>query len=300
MFPKFTEFDSPVNDAITIHGKKGGTGPPLLLLHGFPQNHLIWHKIAPHLTPHYTLVALDLRGYGLSSKPASTPNHSTYSKSAMAADCVFVMRSLGYSNFYICAHDRGARVAHKLCVDFPDAVSKVIMLDIAPTAAMYAATDHVFAKAYWHWFFLVQDSPFPEKMMLGDVDALMSFQMGRVQIQAEREGRDVVFEKECWESYKSALGKWENVHAMCEDYRAAAGIDIEEFEADEEAGRKVECELMVLWGKMGVVERCFDAMAEWKKVASGKVVGEALECGHFIPEEVPGVLAEKIMGFLRE
>jgi len=167
----FTHFSIPITDDIFIRGSQAGTGPPLLLLHGYPQTRLIWHKLASQLTSSYRVVALDLRGYGESSKPADDGSHKAYSKSTMAKDIVTVMDRLEYNKFFVCGHDRGGRVAHKLCVDFPNRVSKVMVLDIAPTLAMFENTDQAFATTYWHWFFLIQPSPFPEQMMLANPDA---------------------------------------------------------------------------------------------------------------------------------
>ncbi|KAL2041499.1 hypothetical protein N7G274_005881 [Stereocaulon virgatum] len=298
MFPTFHphKISTSTHPPVTIHTLTSPpTGPPLLLLHGFPQNLNIWHRITPHLTSHYTLTLLDLRGYGQSSKPRGGPNHEQYSKSAMAADCVAVMTHLGHENFYICAHDRGARVAHKLCVEYPERVKRALFLDICPTLAMYNKTDFAFASAYWHWFFLIQPAPLPESLMVANPRSYIENTLGA------RHGAGIeVFDKSALESYVVQMGDAEGVHGMCEDYRAAAGVDLVEQKADAEAGRKIKCAVRVLWGRRGVIEKLFDAVGEWRKVCGGLVEGESLDCGHYIPEEAPEVLVKHIEEFLRE
>ena len=313
MFEGFETFDVEVSTsaAVTIHGVKAGTGPPLLLLHGYPQTHVIWHKIAPRLAQSYTVIAMDLRGYGASSKPPSTsPNHAVYSKSSMAHDCVTLMREhFHFPSFFICAHDRGARVAHKLLLDHPSAVRKAILLDICPTAAMYGQTDFRFAKAYYHWFFLIQPAPFPENMIRGNVDAFMDAHMGFIKHPDRKDsGAEAVFGTEALGLYKAAM-RGDNdkdslaaVHASCEDYRAAASVDLEEHAEDEKAGRRIVVPLLVLWGDRGIVGKCFNPLVEWRKVTDPDVpvVGEGVESGHYIPEEQPEVTLRKIVEFLRD
>lgn len=293
IYKTFTPQTIPITPTISIYAltsSPSSTKPPLLLLHGFPQNLLIWHHITPHLIPLYTLILLDLRGYGKSSKPpGGEENPKEYSKSTMATDCVTVMTKLGHEKFYICAHDRGARVAHKLCTQYPERVMKAILLDIAPPLAMYPQTDMAFAKAYWHWFFLIQKAPFPETLM----------------VKSAREWITMCglngFKEECVKSYIAQVGDEETAHGMCEDYRAGAGIDLEEAREDVEKARKVECPLRVLWGRGGVIEKQFDALGEWKKVSrEGVVSGENVDSGHFIPEEAPEVVVKHIKEFLRD
>ena len=252
----------------------------------------MWHRVADQLAHTYTVIALDLRGYGKSSKPPSDDRHETYSKRTMAHDCIEVMRQLGYDKFYICAHDRGARVAHKLLIDYPKTVIKAMLLDICPTLAMYNATDFIFASAYWHWFFLIQPAPFPEDLILSNPEAFALKQLGRVQ--------PGVFDEGVHASYTEMMKDPTGVHAMCEDYRAAASIDMEEHKHDEEEGRKIQCPLMVVWGKQGLIEKKFDAVAEWQKVSGSTVEGASIDCGHFIPEEAPEATLQKILGFLKE
>ena len=291
LFPDFRIQDIAVN-GVTIRAAHGGNraGPPLLLLHGHPQTHAIWHRIAPALAERYYVVTTDLRGYGDSDKPAGLPDHANYAKREMALDQVEVMRSLGFSRFLLCAHDRGARVAHRLCVDHPAVVEKAIFLDIAPTLAMYERTSMDFATSYWHWFFLIQPSPLPERLLEADPAFYVRSVMSR-----GAEGLDV-FDPAALSEYIRAAQIPGAIHAMCEDYRAAAGIDLIHDRADRDAGRKVECPLKVLWGGRGVIEKCFDALALWREVARS-VEGGPLDCGHYIAEEAPDALLAEIRAF---
>ncbi|KAK9415193.1 putative AB hydrolase-1 domain-containing protein [Seiridium unicorne] len=281
---------------VDIYGLKSGDSsthkPALLLLHGFPQTHHIWHRVAPQLSEKFTVVLLDIRGYGDSSKPEGV---SQYAKSVMARDCISVMDQLGFkSKFYICAHDRGARVAHKLIVDHPDRVHKAIFLDICPTLAMYEATDFNFAKAYFHWFFLIQQAPLPETMILSDPRKIAEMFMGGRQTDGLK-----IFEEEAFEAYVKTLSDPATVHSMCNDYRASATVDMEEARKDLESGKLNKVPLRVLWGKFGVIEKCFNAVDEWKKVSVEglHVDGYAVESGHYIPEHVPADLLRAIRDF---
>ncbi len=277
-------------DGVDIFGQMGGEGPPLLLLHGHPQTHRIWDRCVGRLAEHFTIVATDLRGYGQSGKPASDAAHAPYSKRAMAADQVAVMRHLGFDRFLVCAHDRGARVAHRMALDHADAVERMMLLDIAPTLAMYEGTDRAFATAYFHWFFLIQPEPLPETLIGADPAAYVKAVMGG------RHAGLAPFEPDALRAYCDALGAPGAVHAMCEDYRASATIDLEHDRADLERGRKIGCPLRVLWGAEGVVARCFDPLREWQRVARD-VSGRALPCGHYIPEEAPDELFAEIHDF---
>ncbi|KAF9878261.1 alpha beta hydrolase fold protein [Colletotrichum karsti] len=299
MFEGFQPFSitTQTSPPVIIHGIRSGDStsslPPLLLIHGFPQSHHIWHRVAPQVVDRYTVVIIDIRGYGASSKPGDV---TSYAKSAMARDCISVMDQLGYEKkpFFVCAHDRGARVAHKLAVDFPDRVRRSIFLDIAPTLVMYKTTDFEFAKAYFHWFFLIQQEPLPETLISAAPRKFAELFMGGRQPKALE-----IFEKENFEYYASVMEDPDAVHAMCNDYRASATLDLEESEADIEAGRQIQSPLMVLWGKYGVIEKCFDAVKEWQNVSSDSVSvkGRSVESGHYIPEHAPDDVVKAITEF---
>ena len=278
-------------DAVEIPYITGGAGPPLLLLHGHPQTAAIWHRVAPQLARRFTVVAADLRGYGDAGKPAGLPDHSNYAKREMARDQVELMRSLGYEQFSLVGHDRGARVSHRLAADHPASVSKLALLDICPTLAMYEQTDMAFASAYWHWFFLIQPAPFPETLINADPRFYLTKLMGN------RSAGLGPFDPAAWSEYIRCASDPACVHAMCEDYRAAAGIDLEHDRVDRAAGRKLSCPLLVLWGRQGVIERCFEPVDEWLRVA-GDVRGHALDCGHYIAEEAPQALLAELEAFL--
>jgi haloacetate dehalogenase len=289
-FPGFTSKRIATSGA-DINLVTGGSGPPLLLLHGYPQTHAMWHRVAPRLAQHYTVVATDLRGYGDSGKPAGGDQHIAYSKRAMAQDQVEVMAALGHPSFCVVAHDRGARVAHRMALDHPAAVKKLAVLDIVPTRLMYAASDQVFATAYFHWYFLIQPAPFPETLIGANPDFFIKSQMGR------RHGGLSVFAPEAMEEYLRCFRDPATIHASCEDYRAAAGIDLVHDAAD--IDKRVECPLLALWGRHGIIEHCFDAVADWKKVARD-VHGQALDCGHYLAEEKPEEVASLLEAFLRD
>lgn len=290
LFPNFEPFRRRVGE-IEIAGVQGGSGPPLLLLHGHPQSHLIWHKVAPALADRFTVIATDLRGYGSSAAPPGSEGHENYSKRAMARDQAGLMAQLGFDRFALCAHDRGARVAHRLCMDHPHRVSRAMLLDIAPTLAMYERTSMAFAAAYWHWFFLIQPAPFPETLINAEPEFYLNKLMGL------RHAGLSPFSPDAMAAYVAAMRDPAHVHAMCEDYRAAATIDLEHDRADLAADRKVGCPLRVLWGAHGVVARCFEPLALWQEVAAD-VSGQAVPCGHYIPEEAPEILREEMLAFL--
>ena len=290
LFPGFTPRDVDVN-GVAIHAVVGPKrpGPAILLLHGYPQTHAIWHRVAPRLAERFNVVAADLRGYGESAKPPTTSDHAPYSKRAMAADQAGLMRALGHDAFHLVGHDRGARVGHRLAMDHAAAVRSLTVLDIAPTLAMYEQTSHDFARAYWHWFFLILPAPGPERMIGADATAYLREKMG------ESLGRGV-FAPEAWAEYERCFGP-EVVHASCEDYRAAASIDLEHDRADRAAGRRLACPVLALWGARGVIERCFAPMDEWRRVADD-VRGRALPAGHYLPEEVPDLVVKELESFL--
>jgi haloacetate dehalogenase len=275
---------------VEIAGMKGGDGPALLLLHGYPQTHEMWHACAQTLARHFTVIATDLRGYGASGKPASDLRHTPYSKRAMAADQVAVMRHFGFDRFLVCAHDRGARVAHRMAMDFPDAVERLMLLDIAPTLAMYDGTDREFATANFHWFFLIQPSPLPESLIGGNPDVFLERVMGNHHAGVSP------FAPHAMQAYRRAFAAPGTIAATCEDYRASASIDLEHERADLERGRKIACPLRVLWGEEAILARCFDVLAEWRKVARD-VSGRGMPCGHYIPEEQTAALLAEMRAF---
>ena len=257
---------------------RGGQGFPVLLLHGYPQTHVMWHKIAPILAEKYTVIATDLRGYGDSSKPPGKPDHSNYSKRVMAADQVEVMSQLGYEEFYLVGHDRGARVAHRLALDYPQRVRKLVLLDIAPTYEMYLTTDREFATAYYHWFFLIQAYPFPETLIGSNPEYFL-----RTCLQTWSRNF-AAFTPEALSEYIRCFNDSATIHGTCEDYRASATIDLKHDRVD--IKQQLACPVLVLWGKQGVIERKYDVLLTWQK----RVVnlrGEAINCGHFLPEEAP-------------
>ena len=269
------------------------TKPPLLLLHGHPQTHLIWHRVAPKLAEHFTLVAVDLRGYGDSDKPASdaSVNHAPYSKRVMAQDMVSVMHALGFTRFKVLAHDRGARVTHRMLVDHPTVVERATLLDISPTLAMYEQTNMDFARAYFHWFFLIQREPLPETMIEANPEFFIEKMMGN------RHAGLAAFAPEALAEYRRCIHLPGIAHAICEDYRAAATIDLEHDRADRDAGHKVMQPLQVLWGENGVIEKCFKPLDDWARVAVD-VRGGSVPCGHYIPEEAPDALLAAALTFL--
>jgi haloacetate dehalogenase len=294
LFPGYASHDITTEPGITIRTTTGGTAgaPPLLLLHGHPQTHAIWHKVAPTLGQHFSLVMADLRGYGDSSKPPGNADHGNYSKRAMAQDMVHVMKALGHARFAVLAHDRGARVTHRMAVDHPSAITRMVLLDIAPTLAMYEQTNEAFARAYWHWFFLIQPSPLPERLIQADPKGYLRDVMGN------RSAGLSPFDPRAMAEYERTASLPGTAHAVCEDYRAAATIDLVHDRIDRERGLKLTTPLMALWGAEGVVERCFKPLDEWRRVA-GDVQGCALPCGHYIPEEAPDALLAQALGFLR-
>ena len=278
--------DGPVDIACQI----GGSGPPLLLLHGFPQTKAIWHRVAPELAKYYSVVAADLRGYGASSKPHGKFDHSTYSKRSMAADQHAVMQSLGHEQFFLLGHDRGGRVSHRLAMDFPKSVRKLMILDISPTLTMYENTTMEFARGYWHWFFLIQPEPVPETLIGADPEYWLKNHMGR-------HAGTSIFDPQCWADYLTGASNPESMHAMCEDYRAAATIDLVHDRADRAEDKKLLMPVRVLWGEHGLINKCFAPIEDWKRVASNEVTGCHVPCGHYIPEECPEELVAEAKTF---
>ena len=289
MLASFSPFDLS-RDGVRLHGKAGGSGAPLLLLHGHPQTHTIWHRVAPVLAERFTVVMLDLRGYGDSGRPEADEAHVRYSKREMALDAISVMQAHGFERFGVLAHDRGARVAHRLAADHPQAVERMMLLDIAPTLAMYENTSEAFARAYWHWFFLIQPPPLPEALIASDPARYVRSVMG------SRHAGLGPFAPEALAEYERCAAIDGTARAICEDYRASATIDLEHDRADIAAARKLDMPLRVLWGEHGVVGRCFDVLAHWREVAR-HVGGGTLPCGHYIPEEAPAELVAEVLSF---
>jgi haloacetate dehalogenase len=268
----------------------GGEGPPVLLLHGYPQTHAMWHKVAPQLARDYTVVCADLRGYGDSSKPKGLPGHANYSKRAMALDMVEAMEALGFPRFHVVGHDRGGRVGHRLARDHGRRVATLTVLDISPTLKMYQNTSMQFARAYYHWFFLIQRTPLPEKMISSVGINYILGRLGRGKSGLRH------FDKRAVAEYVRAFKDPRTIHATCEDYRAAATIDL--LHDNQDLRRKLKMPVLAIWGKHGVIEALFDCLADWREVALD-VRGRALACGHFIPEEKPRELLAELRKFLK-
>jgi len=265
-----------------------GDGPPLLLLHGYPQTGYIWHKIAPLLTKDFTVVVADLRGYGDSDKPPTSADHAVYSKRAMAADMIAVMAALGHQQFFVAGHDRGGRVAHRLARDYPQAVERLAVLDIAPTAMMYDTTDMQFATSYYHWFFLIQPAPFPETLIGHDPKFFLESKM-------RHWGKDrSAITDDAFNDYLRCFSNPDTIHASCEDYRASASIDLEHDAAD--AGQKLDIPLLVLWGATAMVGNKYDMLAAWREVAVD-VSGFSVPGGHYLPEESPDETYHALLNF---
>jgi haloacetate dehalogenase len=290
MFEGFEKQTRRVN-GVDIAYRMGGNGPALLLLHGHPQTHMIWHKVAGTLAQHFTVFAADLRGYGDSGKPDDDAEHFNYAKRTMAADMAELMSALGFERFKVLAHDRGARVAHRLGVDHAARVERMVLLDIAPTLAMYRGTNEAFARSYWHWFFLIRPQPLPEMLIQADPAQYLKSVMGA------RSAGMAPFAPEALAEYERCLALPGTATGICGDYRASATIDLEHDQADIDAGVKLTCPINVMWGAQGAIEACFDALGEWGKVAT-QVEGKALPCGHYIAEEIPDMLLEEALPFL--
>jgi haloacetate dehalogenase len=268
-----------------------GSGPPLLLLHGYPQTHAMWHAVAPALAERFTVVCADLRGYGDSSKPGASPGHVAMSKRAMAADMVEAMSMLGFPRFMVAGHDRGGRVTHRMCLDHPNVVTKAAVLDIVPTRTLFAATNKELAEGYYHWFFLTRPFDFPERLIGADPLYYLHAKLG-----SWSGGKSAGFaHPEAMAEYERCFAEPATIHSSCEDYRAAATVDLEHDKADDDA--RIACPLLVLWGNQGLMEKHFDVLETWRVKAQGQVTGEALDCGHYLPEEAPEATIEKLLGF---
>jgi haloacetate dehalogenase len=290
LFSGFLLEDIPTKGAL-IRTLRAGSGPPLLLLHGFPETHVTWHKIATRLAERFTVVLADLRGYGDSSKPDGGARHVNYSFRAMAEDQLEVMRHLGHERFYVGSHDRGARTAHRLCLDHPEAVRRVCFMDIVPTLRMYRDTSQEFATKYMWWFFLIQKAPLPEHMIGADPEFFLNQNFGVLN------GTPGALTDAAIREYKRCFSTPEAIHAICEDFRASAEIDLEMDEADEKAGNKVQVPVLALWAAKGTVGKLWNVLDVWRQHAKAPVEGRALNAGHFLPEEQPEEVLDEFLRF---
>jgi haloacetate dehalogenase len=272
----------------------GGQGPPLLLLHGNPFNHLSWLKVAPRLAAEFTVVATDLRGYGDSEKPPGGPNHINYSFRAMAQDQVEVMAELGFERFYAAGHDRGARVLHRMCLDHPQQVARAAIIDIIPQHYLYNNVTKAWATFSWHWFFNIQPFDLPERMMGADPDWFIKKKL------AKTEQGLSFFDPAALADFMRCFRNPATIHAICEDYRAGAGIDLDMDEADIKAGRKIDCPVLLLWGATGGVGRNHNSMEIWPRYASDIRGGKALPSGHYVNEEASEETYAELRAFFRD
>lgn len=287
MFAGFERMEVQTSE-VRIHLRLGGEGAPLLLLHGYPQTHAMWHKVAPALAQHFTLVIPDLRGYGDSSKPEGDPAHQRYSKRQMALDQIEVMEHLGFKEFLLVGHDRGARVSHRMALDYPQRVKKLAVLDIVPTPHVFQNITRQLALAYYHWFFLAQPSGFPERLIGADPIRYLNAKLGGW-------GTGLgAYSPQALAEYERCFSDPATIHATCEDYRAAASIDLQHHAADT---RKIECPTLALWGSKGILHRVYDVLEVWKLYAQN-VQGQAIEAGHFLCEEKPEESARALLDFL--
>ena len=276
----------------TLRLRRGGEGPPLLLLHGNPQTHAMWHKVAPALARNHTVVCPDLRGYGGSFKPPVSADHAAYAKREMAKDMAELMTHFGHDAFLVAAHDRGARVAHRLALDNPQRVQKLALMDIIPTLEHFERTDMAMAMGYYHWFWFAQPHPFPENVISAAPDAWW-----RAHTSREPKPPDF-FDREALADYMSAVHDPEMIRGMCEDYRAAATIDLVHDRASRAAGEKIRCPLLVLWGKKAKIEAWYDALAIWRTYSAAGVSGGSVNSGHYLAEEAPSEVLARLLPFL--
>ncbi|MBD3829342.1 MAG: alpha/beta hydrolase [Arcobacter sp.] len=288
LFPKeFKNEKILVEEKIFINVTHGGKGKPLLLIHGYPQTHIMWHKVVEKLSKEYYIVCPDLRGYGDSSKPKGDEKHLTYSKKSMAKDMITLMQKLGFDKFFVAGHDRGARVTHRMCLDYPNNILKACVMDITPTYHMFKNTNQAFATGYYHWFFLIQPDFLPETMIGNNPRYYLEEKLKRWSAKGS------VFDKKAIDEYVRCFDK-DSIHATCEDYRAGASIDMSDDEKDR--NRKISTPLLVLWGEKGFVNKTYDVLNVWKEYALD-LSGEALDCGHFLPEEKPKEVSQKLKEF---
>ncbi len=274
--------------AVTLNTCMGGSGPPLLLLHGYPQTHVMWHKVVPTLAQHFTVICPDLRGYGDSDCPPSDSQHLAYSKRTTAQDLIDLMTHLGFSRFIAAGHDRGGRVLHRLLLDHPQSVARAAVLDIVPTRYIFETINQQMATVYEHWFFLIQPDNLPETLIGQDPNYYLTTKLNRWSADP------TAFSPEAMAEYLRCFRQTAVIHGTCEDYRAAASIDLVHDEAD--LDQKIGCPLLVLWGAKGAMEKNYDVLSVWRDSASD-VQGEALPCGHFVPEEAPEECVRSLINF---
>ncbi|MBS0545929.1 MAG: alpha/beta hydrolase [Proteobacteria bacterium] len=289
--PSYVVRDIPLGDThLHVRLRLDAAKPPLVLLHGYPETHAMWHKLAPLLESRFSLVIPDLRGYGDSGKPPSQADAANQSKRAMARDIAELMAALGLPRYHVAAHDRGARVLHRLCLDHPEQVQSACFMDIVPTATTFALTDQALATAYFHWFFLIQPAPLPERMIAADPETWL-----RGCLQRWSMGNDAAFDPAVVAEYVRCFSRPDAIRASCDDYRAAAGIDLRHDAED--ADKRIRCPVLALWGAKGFVGRTYDVLALWREKAID-VIGQGLDCGHFLPEEMPGEVADALLRFV--
>ena len=278
-----------------VHAVVRGTGPPLLLLHGYPQSGLMWRTVARLLCESHTVVVADLPGYGETFRPAPTPDHAAHGKRAMATDLVEAMAVLGFDRFAVAGHDRGGRVAYRMALDHPDRVQRATVIDVVPTSEVWRRADRGFAQGYWHWSFLALPAPLPERLIAGDAQAFFDFHVRAGMGLGAADGR---YPDEVMAVYRRALDAPGAVEAVCEDYRAGATVDVEHDEADREAGRRITCPLQVIWSANGALPRFYgDVLGVWKPWATD-VRGTAIDASHFLVEDRPQETARELLGFL--
>lgn len=289
-------FDGFTLEHVAISGgrirlRRGGKGPPLLLLHGNPQTHAMWHKVAPQLAERFSLILPDLRGYGGSFKPPVTIDHAPYAKKEMAQDLVEVMEHFGHRKFFVAAHDRGARVAHRLALDHPERVQKLALMDIIPTLEHFERADMTMAMGYYHWFWFAQPHPFPENVISAAPEAWW-----RAHTSREPKPPDF-FDREALADYMAAIHDPEMIRGMCEDYRAAATIDLQHDRASRAAGKKIQCPVLALWGRKAKIEAWYDALGVWKQYCANAVTGSPVDAGHYLAEEAPAEVLAQLSAF---
>jgi haloacetate dehalogenase len=294
VFAGFRARDLPTSRG-TVRAMVGGSGPPLLLLHGYPQSHLMWHAAAPLLASHHTVVASDLTGYGASSRPAPAPDHAPHSKRAMAVDQVEAMAALGFDRFAVAGHDRGGRVAYRMALDHPDRLERLAVLDIVPTGEVWRRADRDFARGYWHWAFLALPAPLPERLIGGDPDAFFDLHVRAGMGLGAEPGR---YPPEVLDAYRRPFDDPDAVEAMCEDYRAGASVDRAQDDADRESGRTIACPVLALWGARGALPGFYADVIEVWRAWAPDVRGQALDARHFLAEDRPEETAAQLLAFL--